>query len=79
MVWAGWAVMCQEVPRVVGLWLGNFIISALGDETGRVLLSVRHGVHHHTLETNITEFKMAAFLGPEPEFHIQLNPKVTHT
>lgn len=54
MVWAGWAVTRQEVPRVVGLWLGNFTVHALDGETGSVLHSVRPGVRHDALETIIS-------------------------
>lgn len=55
MVWAGWAVACREVPRVMGPQLGNSTIDALDDEMGL----------------------MAAALGPELEFHIQVTPRAT--
>ena len=47
---------CWEVPRIVGLQLGNSTIDALDDE----------------MEL------MAAALGSELEFHIQVTPRATH-
>lgn len=52
--------------------MGNFTIDGLDDETES------HVVPTVAAWRPASKFKMAALLGPELEFYVQLNPRVIH-